>query len=109
MQTPKIAAKVLAELNRQLNQELTAAYSYLALSFWCEDQNLKGFARYFAKQADEEHGHAYKLSSYLIDRGVLPELAAIAAPRQTFKSLIEVASYAQSTELANTKGIHAVY
>ena len=109
MQSPKIAAKVLTELNRQLNQELTAAYGYLALSFWCEDQNLKGFARFFAKQAAEEHVHAYKLSSYLIDRGVLPELAALAAPKQNFKSLLEVASFAQSTEMTNTKGINAVY
>jgi ferritin len=109
MQPSKIPSKVLTELNRQLNQELSAAYGYLALSLWCEDQNLKGFARYFAKQSREEHGHANKISSYLIDRGVLPELTALAAPRQTFKSLLDVASHAQTTEAANTQGINAVY
>ena len=109
MQPTKIATKVLAELNRQINQELAAAYGYRALALWCEDQNLKGFASYFAKQATEEHAHADKISSFVIDRGILPELAAIPAPRQTFKSLLEIASHAQATELANTQGINSVY
>ena len=87
----KISAHVLAELNRQYNQELGAAHSYRALSLWCEDQNLKGFGRYFAKQVGEEQVHAGKISSFLIDAGLLPESAAIPAPKYNFKSLLEVA------------------
>lgn len=109
MNTTKIPAKVLAELNRQLNQELEASHKYLALSFWCDDQNLKGFTSFFAKQALEERGHAKKISDHLIDRGVLPELSAIGAPRNTFKSLLEVATHAQTMERANTEGINSVY
>lgn len=109
MHTSKIPAKVLAELNRQINQELSAAHSYLALSLWSDDQNLKGFASYFAKQVTEEHGHAKKITTHLIDRGVLPELAAIAAPKHNFKSLLEVAHHAQGMEHSNTQGINAVY
>lgn len=105
----KIPAKVLAELNRQFNQELAAAHSYLALSLWCDDRNYQGFTRYFAKQSGEEHIHAAKLSAHLLDRGVLPETAAIPAPKSDFKSLLEVAHHAQAMELDNTKGIHAVY
>ena len=109
MHTTKIPAKVLAELNRQFNHELSAAQGYLALSLWCEDQNLKGFASFFGKQVAEEHGHAKKISSHLIDRGVLPELAAIAAPKTNFKSLLEAANHAQAMEAANTQGINSVY
>jgi len=109
MNATKIPAKVLAELNRQLNQELEAAHKYLALSLWCDDQNLKGFASFFAKQALEEQIHAKKISDHLIDRGVLPELGAIGAPKSTFKSLLEVATHAQAMEHANTQGINAVY
>ena len=105
----KIPAKVLAELNRQFNQELSAAHSYRALSFWCEDQNLKGFARYFATQAGEEQEHANKIVAHLIDRRVLPETGAIPAPKHTFKSLLEAALHAQSLEQANTQGINSVY
>jgi ferritin len=109
MQTSKIPAKVLSELNRQFNHELAAAHNYLALSLWCEDQNLKGFARYFAKQSAEERVHASKLAGHVLDRGELPETAAIAAPKHNFKSLIDVAQQAQSMEQANTQGINAVY
>jgi ferritin len=45
----------------------------------------------------------------LIDRGALPELGAIGAPKNTFKSLLEVATHAQGMEYANTQGINAVY
>ena|ERR1051325_277212 len=107
--TSKIPAKVLAELNRQLNQELSSAHGYRALSFWCDEQNLKGFAHYFDKQAGEENKHANKIAAHLIDRRVLPETSAIPAPKNSFKSILEAAMHAQAMERANTKGINSVY
>jgi ferritin len=109
MRNSKVPAKVVTELNRQLNHELSAAHSYRALSIWCADQNLKGFAAFFAKQATEEQEHAEKMTSHLLDRRVSPELAAISAPKQNFKSLLEAAQHAQAMEIANTQGINAVY
>lgn len=109
MSKSNIPAKVLTELNRQLNYELGAAHNYRALSLWSASQNLKGFAAFFAKQVEEEHEHAGKLVDHLLDRGALPELAVLAAPRQNFKSLREIAQHAQAMEQANTRGIHAVY
>ncbi len=109
MSHPKIPAKVLAELQRQLNQELGAAHTYRALAFWCEEQNLKGFARYFHKQIDDEQRHADKIAAHLIDRGVLPETGALAAPRHSFKSLLEAVLHAQALEQSNTQGVHGVY
>lgn len=109
MTKTRIPSKVLAELNRQLNYELGAAHNYRALSFWCADQNLKGFAAFFAKQAAEEQAHADRIAGHLLDRGVRPELTAIEAPKQGFKSLLEVAQQAQALEQANTQGINAVY
>ncbi len=109
MPTKKIPAKVLTELNRQLNQELSAAHAYLALAFWCEEQNLKGFACHFGKQAEEEHKHAKKIAAHLIDRRVLPEMAGVPAPKHVFKSMLEAAQHAQAMEKTNTEGINAVY
>jgi len=105
----KISAKVLAELNRQFNQELSAGHSYRALSLWCDDQNLKGFGRFFSKQVTEEYEHAGRISAYLLDGGVLPETTAIPAPKFNFKSLLEAAQHAQILESGNTQGINAVY
>lgn len=96
MNKAKIPSKVADELNRQLNQELGAAHSYRALSFWCEEQNLKGFARYFGKQAGGENAHAGRIAAHLIARGALPETGALAAPKIHFKSLLDAALHAQS-------------
>ncbi|HUC86221.1 MAG TPA: ferritin [Candidatus Acidoferrales bacterium] len=109
MSKSKIPPKVADELNRQFNQELAAAHSYLALSIWCDIENLKGFGKYFVKQAGEERAHAERILKHLTDRGVTGAVTAVPAPRQEFKSLLEVAQQAQAQEHANTLGIHAVY
>ena len=109
MAKSKIPSKTLTELNRQLNDELTAAHAYLALSIWCGQRSLKGFAGFFAKQAGEERTHAGKMIKHVHDRGAAPELAAIAAPKQNFKSLLEVVEQALAMEQANTRGINSVY
>ena len=57
----------------------------------------------------EEQEHAGKIADHVIDRGVLPELIAIPAPKCHFKSLMEAAQHAQSMELNNTQGINSVY
>jgi ferritin len=109
MAKPKISEKVVEEINRQLNQELAAAHSYLALSVWCDVRNLKGFGKYFVKQATEERAHADRLIKHLTDRGVTIEVTAVPEPKQEFKTLLEVAQQAQAQEHSNTQGVHAVY
>jgi ferritin len=109
MPKSKIPSKVVDELNRQFNHELSAAHAYLALSVWCDVKNLKGFAHYFKKQSGEEHEHASKIISHLVDRGAQPELAGVPAPKQQFRSLLEVAQQALAMEQANTQGINAVF
>jgi len=104
-----IKPAVLTELQRQLNHELGAAHAYTALALWCVDQNLKGFARFFYKQSGEEREHAQRFMDHLLDRGVVPELRDVAAPRTKFGGLLEVARHAQSMEQANTTGIHQAY
>ena len=109
MTKTKVPPTVLTELTRQLNHELSAAYAYLAMSAWCTAENLKGFAGFFSKQAGEEREHASKIMKHILDRGLAPVLAAIAAPKQKFNSLLEVAEQAQTMERANTAGINKVY
>jgi ferritin len=100
---------VIAELQRQMNHELGAAHAYTALAVWSFDQNLKGFSRYFYKQASEEREHAQKFIDHLQSRGVMPELRDLPAPKAKFKTLLEVAKHARSMEQANTSGINKAY
>lgn len=109
MSKVKINHKVIEELNRQFNQELAAAHSYLALSVWCDVRNFKGFGKFFVKQAGEERAHADRILKHLTDRGETAKVAAVPAPEQDFKTLLEVAQQAHSQERSNTQGINAVY
>jgi ferritin len=109
MAVPAVPAAVVSELQRQLNYELAAAHAYYAMSLWCEDQVLKGMAKFFKKQAEEEREHAEKFIEHLLDRGVLPELSAVSAPRARFENIIDLAKTAQLMEKNNTTGIHACY
>jgi len=99
----------VAELQRQFNHELAAAHGYQALSVWCTAHNLTGFAAFFEKQSGEERTHAKKIIDHLIDRSVDPVLGAVPQPKQDFRSLLDVAQYAEVMEQANTKGINAVF
>lgn len=101
--------ELVSELQRQLNHELSAAHAYTALAVWCFDQNLKGFARYFYTQSNEERAHAQRFMDYLLDRDVLPVLTGIEAPRTSFDSLVDVAHHARQMEQANTRGINQAY
>lgn len=106
---PPAPLSVVTELQRQLNDELGAAHAYLAMALWCDDKNLKGFARFFHKQSSEERAHAQKFISHLLDRGTLPVLQALPAPQSQFDTLVQVARQAQAMELSNTAGIHKAY
>jgi len=104
-----VSPAVATELQRQFNYELSAAHSYLALAIWCDQENLKGFAEFFHKQAEEEREHADKIMDHLLDRGVYPIVKELSAPRTQFESIIDIAKQAQSMEQANTRGIVAAY
>jgi ferritin len=104
-----IPPALVTELQRQLNHEFSASHAYTALAVWCFDRNLKGFSHYFHKQAGEEREHAQKFMDHLLDRGVVPMLAALPAPRTKFATLVEVAQHARTMEHENTAGIHQAY
>lgn len=102
-------AAVISALNKQANHELQAAQGYLAMAYWCEVHHWSGFAEFFHKQSAEEQGHAAKIMKHLADRDIVPEIAALAGPSNSFKHLTEVAQAAYDMERANTAGIHAAY
>lgn len=104
-----IPQDVLDGLNRQIHHELTAEYSYLALSVWFEQELLGGFAKYFGHQAEEEHEHALKLLAFVQDRGGKVTLGTVEAPRAQFASVVEALKHAQGLERANTALIHRLY
>jgi ferritin len=89
-------------INRQINAELNASYTYLAMSAFCARQAFNGCARWLRLQSAEEYGHAMKLYDFLIARDGTVELKAMAEPKQTYDTIAEVfqTAYAQEQEVS---------
>ena len=81
---------VVEAINQQINSELSASYSYLAMSAWCERQKFTGAARWLRLQSQEEYLHAMKLLDFLLARDCEVQLSAIQAPHSPYASLLDV-------------------
>ena len=73
-------------LNKQLNAELYSSYLYLAMAAYMETLSMKGFAHWLRLQSKEELAHGMKFYDYLIEAGGTVKLAAIDAPKTSWKS-----------------------
>lgn len=101
--------KVYKVFNEQVQAELYSAYMYLAMSLYLEDQNFKGMAHWMKLQYEEEREHAFRLSKFMQERGVKPELLQIDAPPAEFGTPLEVFTKALNHEKYVTSRIHAMY
>ena len=102
-------ASVVKAINRQINSELSASYSYLAMSAWCERQKFTGAARWLRLQSQEEYMHAMKLFDFILARDAAAELKPIEQPRQKFDSLADVFEKALQQEQDVSKQIDNLY
>ena len=75
------SSKVLAALNKQINEELQSAYNYLAMSASADAQGLPGFSNWFKMQYREELAHADKFFNFVLERDGEIELQAISQPK----------------------------
>uniref|UniRef100_A0A8C4SA42 Ferritin n=1 Tax=Erpetoichthys calabaricus TaxID=27687 RepID=A0A8C4SA42_ERPCA len=60
-----------AAINRMVNMELCASYTYLSMAhyFKRDDVALEGFCKFFKEQSEEEQEHANKLMEFQNKRG----------------------------------------
>lgn len=96
-------------INEQINQELSAAYNYLAMSAYFDAQNLDGFAVWMRLQYEEEQAHAMRFLTYLQDRGGEVRLSGIESPCHDFSGPLEVFQESLRQEQANTESINRLY
>ncbi len=101
--------RVVEAINRQITSELSASYSYLAMSVWCERKKFTGAARWLRLQSQEENMHALKLLDFLLARDCKVELEAIEGPQLTFGSLLEVFERGLEQEMRVTQQINVLY
>lgn len=104
-----ITNKLQEAINDQIQAELYSAYLYLAMSTYCESQNLKGFAHWLKAQYNEETSHAEKLMEHLLDRGSRVVLKTLEAPPAEFGTPVEIFEKVLAHEQHVTARIHNLY
>ena len=77
-------------LNRQINAELGAFYTYLSMSAWFEYRDLRGFAAWMRNHAEEEMTHAMKILDYVNERNGRVLLLPLDQPQTEWESPLDV-------------------
>ncbi|WP_142413630.1 ferritin [Hathewaya massiliensis] len=101
-----ISEKLFSALNDQINFEFYSSYVYLAMSSYCEDEDLVGFANFFRVQAQEELFHATKMYDYVIEMGGRVILESIEKPESNYDSVLHAFKTALHHERMVTERIY---
>ncbi len=104
-----ISKEMEKAINEQIRAELYSSYLYLSMAAHFEADNLRGFAHWMRRQAEEERGHAMKFFDYLVERGGRVELMAIDAPRTSWSSPEEIFQEVLAHERKVTSLINGLY
>lgn len=95
-------------INNQINYEFFSEHVYLAMSAYCADQDLDGFANFFRIQAEEERFHALKFFDYLVDMNARVRIINSPEPKNDYDSILEAFKAALEHEKSNTRNIYAI-
>ena len=101
-----LSDKMVKTINEQINKEMYSGYLYMAMSANSTELGLDGFAKWFMVQYHEEMFHAMKMYEYLADQGVKIVLDAIAKPRDSWKTAMEMVKETYEHEKTVTASIH---
>lgn len=104
-----INPELLGLFQHHLNMERQAHTAYFAAAIWFAERELRGFARFFRDESNNEHQHAAKFSDYLIARGQCVELHALTPPVQSWPSPAEVMATSFLMEADLTASLQQLY
>ena len=101
-----ISPKINTAFNAQIGHELANSNQYVAIAAWFDGESLKGLAKMFYKQAEEEREHALKFVKYILETGGEVRLPALASPKYDFKSAEETFKMSVEWEMEVTANIN---
>lgn len=96
-------------INDQVNNELSASHSYLAMSGVCEELNFPGAAQWFRLQSEEERGHALRLFDFIHNRNFGVTLRKITVETTRATTLLEIFKGALVQEETVSQQIDTLY
>ena len=92
----------------QVAHELGAHQTYMGISLSFERLSLKGWAKFFHEQAEEEAGHAGKIIAFLIDNEVEFALPSVSGAPTTYPSARAAVETALASEVKVTAQFDAL-
>ena len=101
-----ISDAMQSALFKQLNDEFSSAYLYLAMSAYCNHIDFSGAANWLKFQYEEELMHATKIYNYLIDQGAHVVLQGIEQPPSSFGDILEVFTASLTHEQTMTRKLN---
>ncbi len=102
-------SRIEVAINKQINLEFSASYTYLGMALYMDAEHLSGFASWMVAQSDEERTHARRLLRYMLDRNGNVDLDSIPRPKVDYSSIKEVFEASLEQEKNNTQSINALY
>lgn len=103
-----LSDKLVEILNRQINYEFYSEHVYLAMSSYCAEQDLDGFANFFRVQAEEERFHAMKIFDYVIELDARVKITSQPEPQNDYESIMDLFMAALEHEKSNTRNIYEI-
>jgi ferritin len=103
-----ISKELNAAFNEEIGLELFASNQYVTIASYFSGIGLRKLAAMFAKQAEEERGHAIKFVHYLDDVGGAVEIPAVDAPKAIFPSVEEAVQVSLDWEMEVTRRVNAL-
>lgn len=97
------------KLNEQIANEKFAAYSYIGMSAFFDQQGMILLGKMFREQAAEESEiHAAKFLEHIINREGKVQLPAIPAAKTDYTSVVEALEAAYDHEIKVSNQVHAL-
>ena len=104
----KPSDRLTKAINEQIGNEMGASHQYVAIANYFSEETLPELAKFFYRQADEERLHAMKFVKFLLDAGAHPQIPAIKAPKDRFKSAEECLELSVKWEETVTEQIYGL-
>jgi ferritin len=100
----KLSKEVTDILNYGMHKEFDHMLAYRGAANWCNNNGFFKAAEFFAKEAEEEFGHAKKYQDFMTDWNVTPEIPNLDQPTMEFDNLCDVIEtiYGNEIELFHT-------
>ena len=104
-----INSDLLEALYQHTSLERVASAQYLAMSLWCLERELRGFASFYKSESLSEQEHGFNFAKYIIIRGQCVVLDEVTKPIQNWKTIEELLTFSFQMEADVTTSVQQIY